>query len=174
MRGKLQCNRWNKTNCIAYHTSHKRSCLQGINSNWDSGLAGIGPKWYPMEPIESGRQPLYWISVQKMRLEQSPASGEIRVQAPSWRAHFLVIAAPRPSGLPDLEFIQASVTEGRFFVLLRRPIPHRFAPARRRAWRRILQDEKPSGLPEHRYIGRHCAASPLPGSRFISGFPNLK
>jgi hypothetical protein len=31
-------------------------------------------------------------------------------------AHFLVIAAPRPSGLPDLEFIQAGRAEGRFFL----------------------------------------------------------
>jgi hypothetical protein len=32
----------------------------------------------------------------------------------SWTAHFLVIAAPRPFGLADLVFIQASITEGRF------------------------------------------------------------
>jgi len=30
-------------------------------------------------------------------------------------ARFLVIAAPRPSGSPDLEIIQAGLTGGRFF-----------------------------------------------------------
>jgi hypothetical protein len=30
-------------------------------------------------------------------------------------AHFLVIAAPRPSGLPDLDSIQTSVSGGRLF-----------------------------------------------------------
>jgi hypothetical protein len=69
-----------------------------------------------MEPVETGRQPLYLLSVQKMRLKQLPVSGEIRVRAPDWTANFLVIAAPRPFGLPDLESIQASVTKGRFFV----------------------------------------------------------
>ena len=32
------------------------------------------------------------------------------------QAQLLVIAAPRPFGLPDLERIQAGRTEGRFFV----------------------------------------------------------
>ena len=31
-------------------------------------------------------------------------------------ARFLVIAAPRPSGSPDLETIQAGLTGGRFFL----------------------------------------------------------
>jgi hypothetical protein len=48
--------------------------------------------------------------------EQTPESEEIRFSGSSWIAHFLVIAAPRPSGLADLESIQASVTGGRFFV----------------------------------------------------------
>ncbi len=32
------------------------------------------------------------------------------------KARFLVIAAPRPSGSPDLDFIQAGLTGGRFFL----------------------------------------------------------
>ena len=35
-----------------------------------------------------------------------------------WRVRFLVIAAPRPFGWPDLGTIQASVTGGRFFCFL--------------------------------------------------------
>ena len=37
-------------------------------------------------------------------------------QRPHPKAQLLVIAAPRPFGLPDLERIQAGQTEGRFFV----------------------------------------------------------
>jgi hypothetical protein len=36
-------------------------------------------------------------------------------------SHFLVIAAPRPSGLPDLDSIQISVTGGAFFMGAVRP-----------------------------------------------------
>jgi hypothetical protein len=43
--------------------------------------------------------------------------GETRVRpGRDLKVHFLVIAAPRPSGLPDLESIQAGLTGGRFFL----------------------------------------------------------
>jgi hypothetical protein len=67
----------------------------GTYWNWKAGpILGTGPEDEP---------------------KQTPVNGDIRVQGSSLTAHFLVIAAPRPSGLRDLESIQASETGGRFF-----------------------------------------------------------
>lgn len=74
-------------------------------------------KWYPMEPIRDGSAvPIFALGPENV-FEAEPCVAETRApECQCSTAHFLVIAAPRPSGLPDLDIIQAGRAEGRFFL----------------------------------------------------------
>jgi hypothetical protein len=82
VRGKIQCNKWNGTNCIAYNTSEKGSCPLRINLNFSKGLAqpgNIGTRWNLLK-LEAAS----YIEVRsrrcaqliRVRAEQSLANGE--------------------------------------------------------------------------------------------------
>jgi hypothetical protein len=68
-----------------------------------------------MEPVEPEEASVYLLSVQKMHQRLVPAKRSDLVHRPCQAVCFLVIAAPRPFGYPDLDIIQAGVTGGRFF-----------------------------------------------------------
>lgn len=101
--------------CIAYHTFRKSACLHRIKLIWNRGLTTLPGRCYPMEPIRVARVCLHLSSVQKMCLGWSCVEGVIFPRELNRRARFHVIAAPRPSDLPDLDCIQAGLIGGRFF-----------------------------------------------------------
>jgi hypothetical protein len=70
-----------------------------------------------MEPVPAFRLEIYFWSVQKMCLECASAGTDVPKSEAQPQANLLVIAAPRPFGMPDLDLIQAGLTKGRFFVL---------------------------------------------------------
>jgi hypothetical protein len=66
---------------------------------------------YPMEPITAIFMCIYLGPVQKMFREWVTPT-----------VRFLVIAAPRPSGLPDLDCIQAGLIRGALFFVFEEPL----------------------------------------------------
>ena len=99
----------------AYDTSTYRACLYVLKSFNSSSLMGGYESWYPIKPIGLTGCTLQYQSVQKV----CPVSASVKkkfFQSEAPGAHFLVIAAPRPSELEIWISSRRNDSGGAFFV----------------------------------------------------------